>query len=51
MESIDGLGKELTVIMVAHRVSTLKNCKVLYEIKDGGIARSGTYAELFEVTN
>lgn len=51
MESIDGLGDELTVIMVAHRVSTLKNCNVLYEIKDGAIARSGTYAELFEVTN
>ncbi len=35
MEAIDSLQKEKTLIIVAHRLSTLKNCDVIYEIKDG----------------
>jgi ATP-binding cassette subfamily B protein len=51
MESIDNLSKDLTILMVAHRISTLKNCTILYEMKDGSIVRSGTYAELFQGKN
>lgn len=51
MESIDSLNKDLTILMVAHRISTLKNCDILYEIKDGSIVRCGTYAELFQSKN
>ncbi len=35
MESIDALQKDKTLIIVAHRLSTLKNCNIIYEIKDG----------------
>lgn len=35
MESIDKQRKDITILMIAHRISTLINCDVIYEVKDG----------------
>lgn len=35
MESIDALQKQKTLIIVAHRLTTLKNCNKVFEIKNG----------------
>lgn len=48
MQSINDLGDSITVIVVAHRMTTLKNCTQIVEIKDGLISRVGTYGELCE---
>lgn len=37
MEAIDSLHGKLTLIIIAHRLTTIKNCDVVYEIKDGNI--------------
>ena len=37
MKSIDLLSDDLTIIIVAHRTSTLKNCNQVFEIIDGNI--------------
>lgn len=34
MESIEKLQGKLTMIIIAHRLTTIKNCDVIYEIKD-----------------
>lgn len=46
MEAIDNLEGDLTVIIVAHRLSTLKNCTHIVEIENGRIKRNGTYKEI-----
>ncbi len=46
MEAIENLGEELTVVIVAHRLSTLKNCTQVIELADGRIKQSGTYQEI-----
>lgn len=46
MDAIDSLDRDLTVLMVAHRLTTLKNCTQIVELADGAIRRSGTYQEI-----
>ncbi len=45
-KSIDSLKGDRTIIMIAHRLSTVKNCDILYLMKEGVIFESGTYDEL-----
>lgn len=35
MQSIESLQGKITMIIVAHRLTTIKNCDVIYEIKNG----------------
>lgn len=35
MQSIEALQGKITMIIVAHRLTTIKNCDVIYEIKNG----------------
>ena len=35
ISAIEGLGSDLTIIMVAHRLSTLKGCDQVFELKNG----------------
>lgn len=49
MEAIDGLGPEITVVMVAHRISTLRACEQIVELSGGTIKRISTYADFADV--
>ncbi|MDD3232425.1 MAG: ABC transporter ATP-binding protein [Clostridia bacterium] len=40
--------KNHTVIIVAHRLSTIVNCDLIYFLEDGEIKDIGTFSELFE---
>jgi ATP-binding cassette, subfamily B, bacterial PglK len=46
MQAIESLGEDLTVLIIAHRLTTLKNCTKIVELADGGIKRTGTYQEI-----
>ena len=39
MEAIDSLSGKKTLIIIAHRLTTIKNCDVVYEVKDEGIRK------------
>lgn len=43
MEAMESLGDELTLIIVAHRLSTLRNCTQVVELENGRIKRRGSY--------
>jgi ABC-type multidrug transport system fused ATPase/permease subunit len=49
MEAIEGLSGELTVLIIAHRLTTLRNCTQIVELGDGGIRSIGSYKDI--VTN
>ena len=46
IESITELSKNLTIIMVAHRLTTLEGCSTIYQLKDGKIQRTGSFDEI-----
>ena len=38
--------KKLTLLIIAHRISTLKNCTQIFEIGEGFIKREGSYKDI-----
>lgn len=40
MEAIDKLAGTKTLIIIAHRLTTIKNCDIVYEVKDKKVVRS-----------
>jgi ABC-type multidrug transport system fused ATPase/permease subunit len=46
MSAIEDLGDDLTVIIVAHRLTTLKNCTQVVDLEDGKIKQIGSYMNI-----
>ena len=46
MEAIEALRGERTLIIIAHRISTVRACDRLFLLADGRVVSSGTYDEL-----
>ncbi len=47
MQAIDGLSGKKTIILIAHRLTTLRKCDEIFMIEKGTVQRRGTYTELF----
>ena len=47
-EALDKLMKDKTALIVAHRLSTIKNVDVIYVIDNGAIVEQGTHKELVD---
>ena len=46
--TLDNLKNEYTIIIVAHRLSTIQDCDTIHVIEDGKVISSGTHKELLE---
>jgi ATP-binding cassette subfamily B protein len=46
MQAIEGLSKDLTLLIIAHRLTTLKNCTQIVELGEGGVKRAGSYNDI-----
>ena len=47
-QAFETLSKDKTVIMIAHRLSTVTNADCIYVLAEGKIAESGTHEQLLE---
>ena len=45
-ESLDQLAREITVIVVAHRLSTIRSASKIYVLENGQVSGAGTFEEL-----
>jgi len=43
---LNGLNADCTVIMIAHRLSTVRRCDVLFKLEHGQLAKSGSASEV-----
>lgn len=46
MNTIDGLSEHITILIIAHRLSTLANCEKIVELGNGGVIRAGNYLDI-----
>ncbi len=50
-EMMKSLKGKMIMILIAHRISTLQACDIIYILKDGVISEQGSYHELIETSD
>ena len=48
MDAVHNIGDAKTIILIAHRLSTVQECDVIFMLDQGTLAAQGTYAELLD---
>jgi len=48
MDAIEGLGSDLTILLIAHRLTTVRSCDIIVELENGQVVAQGTYEQLLE---
>ena len=48
MDAIEGLSSDLTILLIAHRLSTVRRCDIIVELEQGRVSAQGTYEQLLE---
>jgi ATP-binding cassette, subfamily B, bacterial PglK len=48
MDAIDGLDRDLTIVLIAHRLTTVRRCDVIVELEHGQVVAQGTFDQLLE---
>jgi ABC-type multidrug transport system fused ATPase/permease subunit len=46
MDAITQLSDNLTILMIAHRLTTVRHCDLVVELRDGRVIAQGSYDEL-----
>ena len=46
MEAINNLSKDITIILIAHRLNTIKNCDKIFKLEDGKFIREIKYKDI-----
>ncbi len=47
--SIDNLCGDKTIILIAHRLSSVRNCDTIYVLKEGRVTEQGSYETLYNI--
>jgi ABC-type multidrug transport system fused ATPase/permease subunit len=48
MDAIEQLNCDLTILLIAHRLSTVRSCDIIVELEHGRMVAQGTYEQLLE---
>lgn len=51
MDAINNLGKNITIILIAHRLNTIKMCDKNYILENGKIKKEAKFEEIVNVSN
>ena len=48
MDAVQNLGHAKTIVMIAHRLSTVRGCDMIFMLEHGQVVAAGTYDDLIE---
>ena len=48
IQAIESLSPNVTMLIIAHRTTTLRRCNLIVELGEGGIRRSGSYQDIVD---
>ncbi len=48
MGTIEGLNRDLTILLIAHRLTSVRRCDTIVELEDGRVVAQGPYEQLLE---
>ncbi len=48
MDAIENLNRDLTILLIAHRLTTVRRCDTIIELGHGQVVAQGTYEQLLE---
>ena len=48
LEATENLNRDLTLLLIAHRLTTVQNCDTIVELEHGRVVAQGTYEQLLE---
>ena len=51
MDEVSNLSKDITIILIAHRLNTVKNCDIIFKLDKGQLTDTGTFNKLFNNKN
>jgi len=49
MNSINDLGNNITIIIIAHRLNTVKSCDIIFKLENGNLTGQGTFDEIINL--
>jgi ATP-binding cassette subfamily B protein len=50
MQALDLIGRRCTIVVIAHRLSTVRKCDRIYQVEQGRILASGDFESLMEAS-
>lgn len=51
MDAIEELNRDLTIIFIAHRITTVRRCDIIFQLEHGQVAAQGGYEQLLELSS
>ena len=51
MDAVNNLNKDITIILIAHRLNTVKNCDIVFKLEKGQLVNQGSFEELINSKN
>jgi ABC-type multidrug transport system fused ATPase/permease subunit len=48
MDAVHNLNKDITIILIAHRLNTVKNCDIIFKLEKGQLVAQGSYDKIIK---
>ncbi|MDC0408504.1 ABC transporter ATP-binding protein/permease, partial [Candidatus Pelagibacter sp.] len=49
MDAVNNLSQNMTIILIAHRLNTVKNCDIIFKLDDGKLIDQGSFDEIINI--